>query len=196
MSFPEPPLQRSVVMRNTLKHLEGGLFTHSPSKRIFLDLDQTAALNNLHLSPEARQFADGKMNIDNQMDESFAAGFGITAAGSDILGTNVDHVDMDQLSPSPPAAGQSTFKREDNSINGEYSFEDENVVNLANAIVSFQTPIEKNKLSTLSDVDLQSLVSCTSNPFNLKDSSIANPSTTAHPHVDELDNIMQVLVGM
>lgn len=186
-------------MRNTLKHLEGGLFCHSPSKRIFLDLDESAALNNLHLSPPTASFTQDKVNVEDKMDEGFPAAFGITAA-NDILTMNVDRVDMGEL-PSL-AAGQLPLEREDNSSESRVAdsesikLDAENMASLTNAITAFQGPTEKSKLSTLSDVDIQSLMGCSVNQLSLRDPALPNSPTTQHTHMDELDNIMQVLVGM
>lgn len=201
--FAEPPLQRSVVMRNTLKQLEFGIFSHSPSKRIYLDLDESTALNNLHLSPQA-PIASSPSGLVNTKSISDPA---------DTPPPQIPTPSSNQIQSSTPSASTpeafnfcdllpvvaSSVSAAMSSTNQEPSNSQTDAMDVTPSFFSSAQPcsaesLEKMKYAPLSDVEFQSLINSSMDQYSLRDNSQGNRPTNQNH--DELDSIMQVLVSM
>lgn len=196
-------------MRNTLKDLEFRMFHHTPSKRIYLDTDNSMALNNLHLSPVVPPTPES--HIPDAKYEKMLPVFIDNETSNHSQEQTCESKENQQFFVELQPVRSSNNKEQvvlsesclplvtSKSVVVEHSMEtttENNTFFPTTAQLCSTESLEKSaKYSAFTDTEFQTLLNCSLDQYSLKD-PLSKSSSQTHPPIDELDNIMQVLVSM
>lgn len=168
----EPSLERFLLLKNLWKDLQYSASSHTPCKRVSLDIDEqpsaaemageSVALHNLHLTSES-----------------------VATRHSALPGASFDSIRSLTPLESPSLSNPLHLLPSDTKEHLETTDPMELSVQASTVLDS---PTEMvDMIPSYENMDFQSLVQCSVDQFS---------SSPKSGSVDELDNIMQVLVGM
>ena len=222
IDISEPSLQRSVVMRNTLKELENQVFSHTPSKRINLDMGPNLYITSSQ-DMDSEPVEVSETRVSNKLESATSSGkaeytelvtaschsttdFSVPSSPTDDTQNNKDfnsqlYFHFPPLPTLPLICSNKAESQTSCAVDDDKGFSSDEE---AGGAFRIDTSDEDSNSSVESEesMDITSPTSPTvdsGSVFCTGDCQRPLLSVTKSAlsgHTDELDNIMQVLVSM